>query len=120
MRSRINTSLAAISFCLFAAAANSPVSFSIDGDDPGAWPQILSSVGFTQGHGLPSGIFVVRAGSALSPELLNRVRAGGFAILEGESDTATKLGFIATKQNVVVRSIVDRRAPKLSIVWEKS
>src|SRR5208283_3702022 len=102
MRSRINASLAAIGFCALAGAASSPVSFSIDGDDPGAWPQILCSVGFAQGHGLPSGIFVVRAGSTPSPELRNRVRTGAFAILEGESDTATKLGFIATKNNVVV------------------
>jgi len=119
MRSRIKAAVAAISFCVIGGAANSPVSFSIDGDDPGAWPQILSSVGFAQGHGLPSGIFVVRAGSTPSPELLNRAQTGGFAILEGESDIAAKLGFVATKQNVVVRSIVDRRAPKLSIVWEK-
>ena len=94
-----------------ASAANPPVTLTIDGGDPGAWPQILSSIGFPQA--------TVRAGSMTAPELLDWVRGGAFAILEGESDLATKLGFIATKKHVVVRSVVDRRAPKLSIVWEK-
>ncbi|MGA3025349.1 MAG: hypothetical protein ABSF98_11300 [Bryobacteraceae bacterium] len=120
MRSRINSWL--VPFLFLAACARAgflPVSFTIDGDEPGPWPQILSSVGFSGGRGLPAGIFVVRAGGTPAPELLDRVRAGGFAILEGESGMAAKLGFVATKKHVVVRSIVDRRAPKLSIVWEK-
>ena len=94
-----------------ASAANPPVAFTIDGGDPGAWPQILSSIGFPQTS--------VRAGGMTAPELLDWVRGGAFAILEGESDSATKLGFIATKKQVVVRSVLDKRAPKLSIVWEK-
>jgi hypothetical protein len=127
MRSRIdgderrlpNVVGAALAFCVLASAGSSVVSFSISGDDPGAWPQILSSIGFGQAHNLPAGIFVVRAGGEPAPELMDRVRAGGFAILEGESELASKLGFVAAKKHVVVRSIVDRRAPKLSIVWEK-
>jgi hypothetical protein len=120
MRSRTNSWL--VPFFLLntcARAGSLPVAFNIDGDDPGPWPRILSSVGFFQGHGLPTGIFVVRAGGTPSPELLDRVRDGGFAIFEGESELAAKLGFVGTKKHVVVRSIVDRRAPKLSIVWEK-
>ncbi len=100
-------------------AGTSPVSFSIDGDEPGAWPEILSSVGFAQGHGSSAGIFVVRAGATPPPQILDRVRAGAYAILEGESDVAVKLGIVATNKRVVVRSIVDHRNPKLSIVWEK-
>ena len=94
-----------------ASAANLPVTFTIDGGDPGAWPQILSSIGFPRAG--------IRADSMTTPELLASVRGGAFAILEGESDTAARLGFVATKRHVVVRSVVDRHAPKLSIVWEK-
>ena len=41
-------------------------------------------------------------------------------VLEGESDVAAALGIMPTKKHVVVRSIVDNRASKLSIVWESS
>ncbi|HTP86234.1 MAG TPA: hypothetical protein VMJ34_04775, partial [Bryobacteraceae bacterium] len=102
------------SFCTQAG----PVSFAVVGDDSGAWPQILSSVGFAQGHGLPVGVYVIRGGEA-PPELMDRVNQGAFAILEGDSEVTAKLGFVATKKRVVVQSIVDRRAPKLEIVWEK-
>ena len=102
------------SFCTQAG----PVSFAVVGDDSGAWPQILSSVGFAQGHGLPVGVYVIRGGEA-PPELMDRVNQGAFAILEGDSEVTAKLGFVATKKRVVVQSIVDRRAPKLELVWEK-
>jgi len=108
-----------LTLCSCLRAANLPVSFNVDGDEPGPWAEILSSVGFTQGHGLPVGVFVVRGGGTPSAELMDRVREGGFAVLEGESAFAAKLGFVATQKQVVVRSIVDHRAPKLSIVWEK-
>ncbi len=107
--------------CIFAfalAAAAQPVSFTIDGDDAGAWPKILASVGFTQSGTSPAGIFVVRAGSTATPAVLDRVRQGAFAIVEGESALAAQLGFQPTNKRIVVRSIVDARAPKLSIVWE--
>jgi len=101
--------------------AAQPMSWAVDGDDPGAWPQILSSVGFTTGGSLPAGIYVVR-NSSVTPvkDLLARIDAGAFVVLEGESDLATALGFEAGKKRVVVHSIIDSRAPRLSIVWEKS
>ncbi|HZU25678.1 MAG TPA: hypothetical protein VFA04_09155, partial [Bryobacteraceae bacterium] len=109
-----------VSLCIAAQAATSPA-FAIDGDDPGAWPRILSSVGFVTGTNLPAGIYVVRNSSATPvKDLLARIDAGAFVILEGESDFASAVGFEPTKQHVVVRSIVDERAPALPIVWEKT
>lgn len=107
-----------LSVCAFAASAPR---YTIAGDDPGSWPAIFASVGFRSGAGLPSNVFVVRAGApASAQELLPDVEKGGFLILEGESDLATSLGFRPSAKRVVVRSLVDRRAPKLQIVWEKS
>jgi hypothetical protein len=119
MHSRI--SLALVLACSAACGAALPPAYAIDGDDPGAWPQILSSIGFTTGTGLPAGIYVVRNSSSTPVnDLLKRIEAGAFVIVEGESDLATALGFQATKKRVVVRSIIDHRAPGLSIVWEKA
>ncbi|MGH9593842.1 MAG: hypothetical protein ACRD5L_12180, partial [Bryobacteraceae bacterium] len=109
-------------FALAAAAQAGPtLHYSIAGDDPGPWPRIFSSVGFTAGAGLPANVFVVRGGAPSSvQELLPKVEQGGYLILEGESDLASSLGFRPIAQRVVVRSLVDTRAPKLQIVWEKA
>ncbi|HVW09257.1 MAG TPA: hypothetical protein VHC90_11785 [Bryobacteraceae bacterium] len=111
------------SLIVFAAAvqAASVLHYSIAGDDPGSWPRIFASVGFTAGAGLPAHVFVVRSGAPASvQELVPEVKRGGFLILEGESDLAASLGFRPTAQRIVVRSMVDRRAPELQIVWEKA
>ena len=102
-------------------AAGPSFSYHIAGDDEGAWPRILSSVGFTPGNGGPTNLLVVRSGApASTKQWLESIERGSFIVLEGESDLAASLGFIATKKRVVVRSIVDRHAPKLGIVWEKA
>ncbi|HUA22349.1 MAG TPA: hypothetical protein VMB25_26570 [Bryobacteraceae bacterium] len=93
--------------------------YYIAGDDPGPWPQILSSVGLTPAVGGPAGLFVVRhvaPGSA--PQWIQRVEQGSVVIVEGENDLAAAVGIHASKKRVLVRSIVDRRAPKLPIIWE--
>ena len=64
-------------------------------------------------------IFVLRAGSAGSPEWPARVQAGAYLILEGESSIAESFGFRATKENVRIASLEDVHLPKLPIVWEK-
>jgi hypothetical protein len=95
--------------------------YTISGDDPGPWPKIFASVGFLSGPGLPANVFVVRGGAPVSAqELLPKVEQGGFLILEGQSELAATLGFKASEQHVVVRSVVDSRSPKLEIVWEKA
>jgi hypothetical protein len=64
-------------------------------------------------------IFVLRAGSAGSPEWPARVESGAYLILEGESSTAASFGFRPTRENVRVSSLQDVHLPKLPIVWEK-
>ena len=96
-------------------------SYHVIGDDPGAWPRILSSVGLTESATGAGSVFVVRGDSPLSADQwLQRARTGAFIILEGDSPTAAALGFKPSQKRVVVRSIVDERAQKLPIVWQKA
>jgi len=102
-----------------AATAATTFTYHIAGDEPGPWPQILSSIGLTKAAGGPATLFVVRNVAPGSvQQWLQRVEQGSIVVIEGESDLADALGIKPGKKHVLVRSIVDRRAPKLSIVWE--
>jgi len=101
-----------------AQAASIPT-FAILSDDQGGWPLLLQSVGFMPQPAASARIFVLRAGSAGSPEWPARVAAGAYLILEGESPIAESFGFRSTKENVRVTSLEDVHLPKLPIVWEK-
>jgi hypothetical protein len=97
------------------------MTFHVAGDDPGSWPRILSSIGLMQAAGGPANVFVVRTltpGSA--PQWIQRIEQGAVVVIEGESELAKALGIEPGPNHVVVRSIVDQRAPKLEIVWETS
>src|SRR6185437_14462041 len=80
------------------------------------WQRILSSIN------LPAGsVTVIAAGSAEpAKQAVSRVEHGAFIVLEGDSEAAEAFGFSPQSKHVVVRSEVDARAPKLSIVWEKA
>jgi hypothetical protein len=113
------TKFALIGFGLTLSLQAASFSYHIAGDDPGPWPQIFSSIGLTRADGGPANLFVVRQitpGSA--PQWIQRVEQGGVIVLEGESDVAAALGIKPGAKRVVVRSIVDRRAPKLPIIWQ--
>jgi len=101
------------------ARAAAPPAFAILSDDPGGWPLLLQSVGFMSQPAASARIFVLRAGSAGSPEWPVRVAAGAYLILEGESSTAESFGFRATRDNVRISSLEDVHLPKLPIIWEK-
>lgn len=93
--------------------------YHVAGDDPGSWPQILSSIGLTRAAGGPANLFIVRTVAPGSiPQWIQRIEQGGLVIVEGEGDLASALGFRPGQKRVVVRSIVDQHAPKLPIVWE--
>src|SRR5271156_2450367 len=95
--------------------------YHVAGDDPGSWPLILSSIGLERAAGGPANLFIVRTVAPGSiPQWMQRIEQGGIVVVEGENDLAAALGFKPTEKHVVVRSIVDRRAPKLPIVWEGS
>ena len=51
---------------------------------------------------------------------LSRAGQGAVLILEGESSVAEMFGFQASKDHVVVASVMDLRRPKLPIVWQKA
>jgi hypothetical protein len=117
MLSRVRFAFASLGLAgsLHAAAFN----YYIAGDDPGPWPQILSAVGLTRAVGGPANLIVVRQVAPGSvAQWIQRIEQGGIVVLEGRGDLAAALGFKPTAKRVIVRSIVDQRAPKLSIVWE--
>src|ERR1700687_3865902 len=102
-----------------AATAATTFTYHIAGDDPSPWPQILSSIGLTKAAGGPANLFVVRNVAPGSvPQWIQRIEQGSIVVIEGESELADALGIKAGKKHVLVRSIVDRRGPKLSLVWE--
>jgi hypothetical protein len=108
-------------FYLIASASAAPSSYHIAGDDPGPWPKILSSIGLMNAAGGPANLFVIRTlapGSA--PQWIQRIEQGAVVVIEGESDLAKALGIQPGAKRVVVRSIVDQRAPKLAIIWENA
>jgi hypothetical protein len=109
-----------LAFSLHAATLQrSTFNYYIAGDDPGPWPQILSAIGLTRAVGGPANLIVVRQVAPKSvPQWIQRVEQGGVVVLEGPSELAAALGFKPSSKRVTVRSIVDQRAPKLSIVWE--
>jgi hypothetical protein len=122
MRSPGSTGILAcvVFICSFPiATAATTFTYHIAGDEPGPWPQILSSIGLTKASGGPANLFVVRNVAPGSvPQWLQRVEQGSIVVIEGESELANALGIKPTKKHALVRSIVDHRAPKLSIVWE--
>jgi hypothetical protein len=113
VHSRLTTCL-----LLAATAFAAPVNYSIVGDDPGPWPRILSSIGLQTGT--PANLFVLRQGATADPaEWQKRVAAGALLVLEGPSPVAEAFGIQPAARKVEVQSLVDARAPKLEIVWQK-
>jgi hypothetical protein len=75
---------------------------------------ILSSVGF-----LPSDFSIVTPGGS-HRVARSEIEAGRFVIFQGLSPEAESFGFHSGARTIVVQNIVDLRAPKLSIIWERS
>jgi hypothetical protein len=121
MRLPINL-LAMLALSVGAHAAT--LSFQIVGDDPGAWRQILSSIGLTEGpaSAVKTNSVVVVPNGVTAPEAnwKQRVEDGTILVLEGDSALAQSFGFHPTAARVTVRSVEDARAPKLRMVWEKA
>src|SRR5262245_39357848 len=85
----------------------SPPTFFVMGNKPGAWPEILSSIGLVKSTTADAAVIVVPQGAPVP--LVER----GIVVLEGESPS---FGFRAsTKPHVLVRGLEDVRSPKLRI-----
>jgi len=100
--------------------ASLTTSFAVLSDDPGPWPQILSSIGFLPQSAGAADIVVLRPGAPAASELAARVEQGAFVIVEGASTAADLFGFRAGKDHVVVGSVEDVHRPKLPIIWQKA
>jgi hypothetical protein len=109
-------------FAIAATAAAGPLFFQVPGNDPGSWPEILSSIGLQPETGAgPAGVFVLRAGAAGPAEpWLARAASGAFVILEGQSPVGQALGFRPGTRRVRVQNVQDLRRPDLPVIWERS
>ncbi len=102
---------------LFAQAAfAASLTFHVEGPGAGVWQEALSALGLSANE--KADVIVVPSG--VSGDFLARVEQGAILIIEGESPVAASFGFKATDEQVTIRSIVDERAVKLGIVWEKA
>ena len=118
---RLRTKFASSILLVTASLPAATFTYHIAGDEPGSWPQILSSIGLSRAAGGPANLFIVRNVAPGSvPQWIQRIEQGGIAVVEGENELASALGFRASDKHVVIRSIVDQRAPKLPIVWESA
>lgn len=117
MRSAIRVLIAAAAAGV--AAAGPLPYFSVLSQDAGAWPAILSSIGYQRQPAAMANVFVARPGSAASAEWTERVERGAILIVEGESSLAEMFGFRRSPENVRVTSVADTHRPGLRIVWEK-
>ncbi len=116
MPSRVSFWLLSVCCICPAGAANS--TYQIAGGDPGSWPQILSSINLTLASG-PAGLSIVRNDAPGSvPQWIQKIEQGGVIVIEGDTKLGQALGIKPGEKHVTVRSIVDERAPKLSIIWE--
>jgi hypothetical protein len=97
-------------------------SFYVIGDDPGGWPELLTSMGLTNGAGGGASVIVAPHGTDLPyAEWSARVEHGVILIVEGESPLAAAFGFRpGALPRVSARSVEDLRDPDLRIVWEKA
>ncbi|HTS77864.1 MAG TPA: hypothetical protein VMG40_16755, partial [Bryobacteraceae bacterium] len=103
------------------ALAGAIFSFHIMGDEPGAWPDVLSSIGLVQDATSGAGIVVAPPRTRAPFDEWNaRVDRGAILVLEGESPLASAFGFQpSARARFVARSVEDVHAPKLRIIWEK-
>jgi hypothetical protein len=97
-------------------------SYRVLGDQPGAWPAVLASLGLVSDPTTGAGIVVVpQSTQAEFAEWMPRVEHGTIVVLEGESALAAAFGFkpSTAKPRYTARSVEDVHAPALRIVWEK-
>ncbi|MDQ6663351.1 MAG: hypothetical protein M3Z23_03050 [Acidobacteriota bacterium] len=108
----------AVILVLLLSPAAFPAGFSLITPDPGSWPEILSSIGFSPQPAAAATLYVGRSGSPASPHWQPKLDAGAFLILEGESPLAASFGIHPTKQTYRLAALQDVHRPNLPIILE--
>ncbi len=93
--------------------------FTVVGTEASSWPRVLSSVGLHQVAAAEASVFVVRPGTGLTAGWEQKVGAGAFVILEGDSALARSFGFHAGTKATQLADLVDVHQPKLPLIFEK-
>jgi hypothetical protein len=98
------------------------LTFHVAGNDPGAWPELLTSLGLASNSSLDASVVVIPHDADVAPgEWAARVERGSIVIVEGDSGEAQAFGFKPTSAPLVsTRSVEDLRVPEMRIVWEKA
>jgi len=109
--------LVSLLVAVVAAWAEDTPFYAILGNDAGAWPEVLSSIGLQRQVVSAAQIVVVPSAAQVTVE---QIPKGAILIVEGASPLAESLGFRASGAKVRVTQITDVRAPGLPIVWEKA
>ena len=79
--------------------------YQIVGDEPNAWPNILSSIGLSPGSG---NIIVIPAGTQAPVGVwMKKIEEGSLVILEGSSPLAEELGIHATAKKIQAKQAID-------------
>ena len=133
MRSLVRLALVvALAACAQELLANPRLTFHIIGNDTGAWPELLSSIGLASNSSLDASVIVIRhdvaphdviphGADVAAADFASRVERGSIVIVEGDSAVAQAFGFKPTSAPLVsTRSVEDMRDPEMRIVWEKS
>jgi hypothetical protein len=94
--------------------------FTVLGNQPGAWPNLLASVGHIQAPIASANIFIAPSGTPASADWKGRIENGAALILEGSSPLAASYGFRAQAETVTVVHLVDVHNPSLPIVWSRA
>ena len=117
---RLLTSAVSLMLACGAARGGELPYFSVVSGEAGAWPEILSAIGFEAQPPDRAHVLVARAGAPAREDWILRVDQGAILILEGQSPLAGQLGFQPGAGTVRVASLIEERRPKLPIVWEKA
>ncbi len=121
MRLLVSRFLLGVAFSLAASARPPALTFHVQGDDPGSWPRIFHSIGLMPASRSQADVLVLDASPAsTAAQWLERAEQGAFVIVEGDSEIARAWGFRPGRKTVAVRSVLDARRPKLSIIWERA
>lgn len=95
--------------------------YHIAGAEASGWRGILNSLGLPERPVAEARVIVLGQGAGgTAGEWLARADGGAVLIVEGNSDVARSLGFLAGAKKIRVRSVEDARQPALRIEWESA